>query len=228
MAQGPINPTILFATWQQKVRVHKVFSENTQDGTTKQVIGCLESLLLLWRKLFGLPLYDMHDAHRCQPIRNPLLPTFVDVIGTLDVEEKARAKDKTHGKGIAGSSSANLVQKKNHNAFKKKNKPHQNKSHQNKPLSSSRKSRQLGSSTAVVARNTSLQSVRIARIRKMARVPTWLLVKLVERWGTVIFYLQFFQYVIHLIGGLTLVLIFMFVLTFHCFPLTRRAEFPPC
>jgi hypothetical protein len=62
----------------------------------------------------------------------------------------------------------------------------------------------------------------------MARVPTWLLVRLVERRGTVIFYLQFFQYVIHLIGGLTLVLIFMFVLTFPCFPLTRQVEFPPC
>jgi hypothetical protein len=51
----------------------------------------------------------------------------VDLISTLDVEEKARAKD-SRGKGIAGSSSANLVQKKNHNAFKKKNKPHQNQS----------------------------------------------------------------------------------------------------
>jgi hypothetical protein len=53
---------------------------------------------------------------------------IVDLIDTLDVEEKARAKDKTHGKGIVGSSSANLVQKKNNNAFKKKNKPHQNQS----------------------------------------------------------------------------------------------------
>jgi hypothetical protein len=50
----------------------------------------------------------------------------VDLIGTLDVEEKARAKDNTHGKGIVGSSSTNLVQKKNNNAFKNKNKPHQN------------------------------------------------------------------------------------------------------
>jgi hypothetical protein len=52
---------------------------------------------------------------------------IVDLIGTLDVEEKARAND-SHDKGIAGSSSANLVQKKNHNAFKTKNKPHQNQS----------------------------------------------------------------------------------------------------
>jgi hypothetical protein len=51
----------------------------------------------------------------------------VDLISTLNVEEKARAKN-SRGKGIAGSSSANLVQKKNHNAFKKKNKLHQNQS----------------------------------------------------------------------------------------------------
>jgi hypothetical protein len=152
----------------------------------------------------------------------------VDLIGTLDVEEKAREKNKSHGKGIAGSSSANLVQEKNHNAFKKRTSRIRINQRLSRRLSSSRKSRQLGGATAVVARNTSLQSVRNARIRKMARVPTWLLVKLVERRGTVIFYLQFFQYVIHLIGGLTLVLIFMFVLIFPCFPLTRWAEFPPC
>jgi hypothetical protein len=35
--------------------------------------------------------------------------TFDDLIVTLDVEEKARAKD-THGKAIVGSSSANFVQ----------------------------------------------------------------------------------------------------------------------
>ena len=43
-------------------------------------------------------------------------------MGTLDVEEKARAKD-THGKGVE-SSSANVVQKKKQYTFhnKKKNK----------------------------------------------------------------------------------------------------------
>ena len=35
-----------------------------------------------------------------------------DLIGTFDVEEKARAKD-TRARGIEGGSSANLVQKKN-------------------------------------------------------------------------------------------------------------------
>jgi hypothetical protein len=46
-----------------------------------------------------------------------------DRIGTLDVEERARAKD-THGKGVE-SSSANAVQKKNSNfnvSHKKKRK----------------------------------------------------------------------------------------------------------
>jgi len=45
------------------------------------------------------------------------------LIGTLDVEEKARAKD-TRGKGIVGASSANFVQK--NNSHKNKKKPPQN------------------------------------------------------------------------------------------------------
>ena len=49
---------------------------------------------------------------------------IADLIGSLDVEEKARAKD-TRGKGVVGTSSANVVQKnisnKSHNK-KKKNK----------------------------------------------------------------------------------------------------------
>ena len=44
-----------------------------------------------------------------------------DLIGTLDVEEKARAKD-TRARGIEGGSSANLVQKKNFQPHKFKNK----------------------------------------------------------------------------------------------------------
>ena len=49
------------------------------------------------------------------------------LIGSLDVEEKARAKD-TRGKGVVETSNANMVQKKNNfNAHnKKKNKPPQN------------------------------------------------------------------------------------------------------
>ena len=44
-----------------------------------------------------------------------------DLIGTLDVEEKARAKD-TRARGIEGGSSANIVQKKNFQPQKFKNK----------------------------------------------------------------------------------------------------------
>jgi hypothetical protein len=49
--------------------------------------------------------------------------SIADLIGSLDVEERARAKD-TRGKGIE-TSSANMIQKKNSNASynnKKKNK----------------------------------------------------------------------------------------------------------
>ena len=52
--------------------------------------------------------------------------SVADLIGSLDVEEKARAKD-TRGKGIIGSSSASFVQKKNNfsnfHSKKKHNKP---------------------------------------------------------------------------------------------------------
>lgn len=44
-----------------------------------------------------------------------------DLIGTLDVEEKARAKD-TRARGMEGGSSANLIQKKNFQSHKFKNK----------------------------------------------------------------------------------------------------------
>ena len=53
--------------------------------------------------------------------------SIADLIGTLDVEEKARAKD-TRGKGIVGQSSANFVQRNNSNPNfqKKRKKPSQN------------------------------------------------------------------------------------------------------
>jgi hypothetical protein len=47
--------------------------------------------------------------------------SIIDLIGSLDVEEKARAKD-TRGKGVVGTSSANVVQKNNSNKSHKKNK----------------------------------------------------------------------------------------------------------
>nr|XP_040244217.1 uncharacterized protein LOC109777685 [Aegilops tauschii subsp. strangulata] len=47
--------------------------------------------------------------------------TVVNLIGTLDVEEKARAKD-TRARFHEGNSSANLVQKRNFQTHKPKNK----------------------------------------------------------------------------------------------------------
>jgi hypothetical protein len=47
--------------------------------------------------------------------------SIADLIGSLDVEEKARAKD-THGKGVVGTSSVNVVQKYNSNKSHKKKK----------------------------------------------------------------------------------------------------------
>ena len=47
--------------------------------------------------------------------------SVVDLIGSLDVEEKARAKD-TRARGFEGGSSANFVQKKNSQSYKPKNK----------------------------------------------------------------------------------------------------------
>jgi hypothetical protein len=46
---------------------------------------------------------------------------IADLIGSLDVEENARAKD-THGKGVVGTSSANVVQKNNSNKSHNNNK----------------------------------------------------------------------------------------------------------
>jgi hypothetical protein len=51
-----------------------------------------------------------------------------ELIDTLDVEERARAKDK--GKGVE-TSSANIVQKKNSFVFRKNKKKNQNNKQQN-------------------------------------------------------------------------------------------------
>ena len=47
-------------------------------------------------------------------------PTIADLIGSLDVEEKARAKDVRGKKIIEGSSSAHVVQKNPQNSHNKK------------------------------------------------------------------------------------------------------------
>src|SRR6266540_3965498 len=72
---------------------------------------------------------------------------------------------------------------------------------------------------------TLLDSVRITKAKSLL---TWSLARLEEHRGTVIHYLQFFQFVIHLNGGLTQGLIFMYVLTFLYFLLIRTEGLPPC
>ena len=91
------------------------------------------------------------------------------------------------------------------------------------PPSRRRRRRELA--MCALVRNTLLQSVRTA---KATTPPTWSLASLEEHRGTVIYYLQFFQFFVHPSGGLTLVLIFMFVLILLCFLLTRTAGLPPC
>src|SRR6185437_11630227 len=91
------------------------------------------------------------------------------------------------------------------------------------PLLRRRRRRELA--MCALVRITLLQSVRTA---KATTPPTWLLASLEELRGTVIYYLLFFQSLVHPSGGLTLVLIFMFVLMLLCSLLTRPAGLPPC
>jgi hypothetical protein len=66
-----------------------------------------------------------------------------DLIGSLDVEEKERAKD-THGKGVVGSSSTNLVQKNNSNAFHNNNKDNCGKAKQTTSFKKKKKKKEKG------------------------------------------------------------------------------------
>jgi hypothetical protein len=80
----------------------------------------------------------------------------------------------------------------------------------------------------VAVRITLLQSARIVKIARPQRQRTWLLARVEEQRGMVISYLQLFQCVLHQSGGYTPVLIFMYVLIFLCFLLTRSGGLPPC
>ena len=69
--------------------------------------GIISKLLHSWRDFATSLKHKRHEF------------TIDGLIGTLDVEEKARAKD-ICGKGVVGASSANLVQKNNSHKNKKK------------------------------------------------------------------------------------------------------------
>jgi hypothetical protein len=98
--------------------------------------------------------------------------TFDDLIATLDVEEKARAKD-TRGKAIAGSSSANFVQRANpkfQSNQNKRKKPSQNPPKSKQADEPDKKKRKPGViATHVAIQITLLQSARTARITRPPR-----------------------------------------------------------
>jgi hypothetical protein len=125
--------------------------------------------------------------------------TFDDLIATLDVEEKARAKD-TRGKKIAGPSSANFVQRGNpkfHNNQNKRKKPSQNPPKSKEADGPNKKKRKPGVLAILVAvQITLLRSARIIKIARLRRQRTWLLPRVEEQRGMVISYLQFFQCVL--------------------------------
>jgi hypothetical protein len=108
--------------------------------------------------------------------------SIADLIGSLDVEEKARAKD-TRGKGVVGTSSANVVQKNNSNKShnkKKKNKKNKNKQENPQRLNRQpilrRRTREIVLSAAILV--ISLVNVRTAIGRTIKNQQIWLLVKL--------------------------------------------------
>jgi hypothetical protein len=153
--------------------------------------------------------------------------SITDLIGSLDVEEKARAKD-TRGKGVVGTSSANVVQKNN-----------SNKSHNNKKKNKQENPTKTKQATNFKKKNKGncfvcgdpghfASECENRKWMGNKNQQIWLLVKLQKHRGMVIYYLQFFQYVIHLSGGLIPVLISMCVLIYPCFHLIRPEGLDPC
>jgi hypothetical protein len=100
--------------------------------------------------------------------------TFDDLIATLDVEEKARAKD-TRGKVIASSSSATFVHRGNpkfQNNQNKRRKPSKNPPKAKQADKPDKKKRKPGGGVLaihVAVRITLLQSARIAKITRPPR-----------------------------------------------------------
>jgi hypothetical protein len=143
----------------------------------------------------------------------------------LDAEEKARAKDVSGKKTVEGSSSAHVVQKILPNLTRRNSSKNSNKS---PPLLLRiRRTRKRKIVSLVVSLDTILESARRLSGSRTRKQQTQL--KLMqELWGMVIYCLLFFQFVIHLIGGLIQEQIFMCVLMFLRFLLIRSGGLPPC
>jgi hypothetical protein len=149
--------------------------------------------------------------------------TVDGLVGTLDVDEKARAKD-TRGKGVVGASSANFVQKnnnfvQNNNSQKNKKKPPQNQT-KTKQATTFKKKKKKGVCFVYESPDHFASQCLNRKGKKSANM-------VVSEVGGTSGYGKFFQYFVHLSGGLTLGLIFMCVLMFPYFLLTRSEGLPP-
>jgi hypothetical protein len=144
----------------------------------------------------------------------------------LDVEEKVRAKDVSGKKVGEGSSSAYVVQKNPPKSHKKKFQQELKKS---LPLLLRRRKRTRKRKiiSLVASLGTMLESAKRLSGSQTRKQQTQLRLMQEQR-GTVIYCLLFFQFIIHLIGGLILVQIYMCVLMFLCFLLIRSGRLPPC
>jgi hypothetical protein len=114
--------------------------------------------------------------------------SIADLIDSLDVEEKARAKD-TRGKGVVGTSSVNVVQKNNSNKShnnKKKNK-------QENPTKTKRttnfKKKNKGNCFVCCDPGHFASECENRKWKGNKNQQIWLLVKLQEHRGMIIYYL---------------------------------------
>ena len=147
--------------------------------------------------------------------------TIDGLIETLDVEKKARAKD-IRLKGVVGASSANLVQK--NNSHKNKKKPPQNQP-KTKQTTTFKKKKKKGACYVCASMEQFAAKCPNRKVNDSANM-------VISEPGGTSGYGNLLPTVlsvfVHPNGGLTLVLIFMFVLMLLCFLLTRTAGLPPC